>query len=240
MIALERGEYEVRPATSADDVSAALALRAQVFRGGSDDGDAFDQRCEHIIVKNRSGAMVCCFRVLHLSSGRKIEQSYSAQFYGLDRLGEFKESLLEIGRFCLAPSVQDPEVLRTAWAALTRYVDQEGIGMLFGCSSFAGGRRLDNEATFNLLAARHLAPDQWAPAVKAKTTHALTSGRGALDLKKGMQAMPPLLRTYIAMGGWVSDHAVIDADLGTLHVFTGLEIGQIPPTRKRLLRALAS
>jgi putative hemolysin len=48
-----------------------------------------------------------------------------------------------------------------------------------------------------------------------------------------------LLRTYLAMGGWVSDHAVIDRDLGTLHVFTGLEIGAIPPARKRLLRAVA-
>jgi hypothetical protein len=33
---------------------------------------------------------------------------------------------------------------------------------------------------------------------------------------------------------------VIDRSLGTLHVFTGLEIARIPPARKRLLRALAS
>jgi hypothetical protein len=41
------------------------------------------------------------------------------------------------------------------------------------------------------------------------------------------------------MGGWVSDHAVIDAEMATLHVFTGVEITTIPPARKRLLRALA-
>jgi hypothetical protein len=41
------------------------------------------------------------------------------------------------------------------------------------------------------------------------------------------------------MGGWVSDHAVVDADLDTLHVFTGLEIRAVPPGRARLLRALA-
>jgi putative hemolysin len=55
-----------------------------------------------------------------------------------------------------------------------------------------------------------------------------------------MQSMPPLLRTYLAMGGWVSDHAVVDRDLGTMHVFTGVEIGKVPPARARLLRALAS
>ncbi len=51
--------------------------------------------------------------------------------------------------------------------------------------------------------------------------------------------MPPLLRTYLLMGGWVSDHAVVDSHMNTLHVFTGLEINAIPPARKRLLRATA-
>ena len=59
------------------------------------------------------------------------------------------------------------------------------------------------------------------------------------DAKRAMSGMPPLLRTYLMMGGWVSDHAVVDRDLNTLHVFTGLEIGAIPPARKRLLRATA-
>ena len=51
--------------------------------------------------------------------------------------------------------------------------------------------------------------------------------------------MPPLLRTYLSMGGWVSDHAVVDRQMNTLHVFTGVEISAIPPARKRLLRAVA-
>ena len=47
--------------------------------------------------------------------------------------------------------------------------------------------------------------------------------------------MPPLLRSYLMMGGWVSDHAVVDKDLNTLHVFTGLELSQVPKGRARLL-----
>jgi hypothetical protein len=50
--------------------------------------------------------------------------------------------------------------------------------------------------------------------------------------------MPPLLRTYLMMGGWVSDHAVIDKKMNTLHVFTGLEVSIIPEGRKQLLRAV--
>ena len=59
------------------------------------------------------------------------------------------------------------------------------------------------------------------------------------DAKTAMRKMPPLLRTYLVMGGWVSDHAVVDRQMNTLHVFTGLEIGAIPPARKKLLRAVA-
>ncbi|MEL6426276.1 MAG: ornithine-acyl-ACP acyltransferase, partial [Pseudomonadota bacterium] len=60
------------------------------------------------------------------------------------------------------------------------------------------------------------------------------------DLKQANKGMPPLLRSYLVMGGWVSDHAVVDNDLNTLHVFTGLEIKGIPPGRARLLRMSAA
>ena len=55
-----------------------------------------------------------------------------------------------------------------------------------------------------------------------------------------MKRMPPLLRSYLAMGGWVSDHAVVDRDMNTLHVFTGLEVRAIPPARARALRLVAA
>ena len=59
--------------------------------------------------------------------------------------------------------------------------------------------------------------------------------RSEVNLKTAMMKMPPLLRAYLLMGGWVSDHAVIDNKLNTLHVFTGLEVSKIPPAKKRFL-----
>jgi len=41
------------------------------------------------------------------------------------------------------------------------------------------------------------------------------------------------------MGGWVSDHAVVDHEMHTLHVFTGLEIAAIPIVRAKALRDIA-
>ena len=59
-------------------------------------------------------------------------------------------------------------------------------------------------------------------------------------MRRAMRAMPPLLKSYLMMGGWVSDHAVIDAQMNTIHVFTGVEIDSIPPARKRLLTMAAA
>jgi putative hemolysin len=55
-------------------------------------------------------------------------------------------------------------------------------------------------------------------------------------MKLARRSMPPLLRSYLGMGGWVSDHAVIDNELNTLHVFTGVEINMMRPGRVRQLR----
>jgi len=113
--------------------------------------------------------------------------------------------------------------------------------MLFGCSSFTGTEAAAYLDAFALLKERHIAPRRWLPRVKAPAVFrfARMLKLRKPDLRAAMQAMPPLLRSYLAMGGWVSDHAVVDRDLNTMHVFTGLEIRAIPPARKRLLRAVA-
>ena len=41
------------------------------------------------------------------------------------------------------------------------------------------------------------------------------------------------------LGGWVSDHAVVDHAMGTLHVFIGVELDNIPEARKWRLCAIA-
>ncbi|SFD98133.1 GNAT family N-acetyltransferase [Roseivivax sediminis] len=243
MLDLIKGRYRVRMAGTASDVAAAQRLRHLCFRGTADglDRDGFDPLCLHVLVEERSGGrLVGCFRLLPINGGAEIQRSYAAQFYELSGLQDFDGPLLELGRFCIHPEVHDADVLRVAWGAMTAYVDREGVEMLFGCASFAGtdwGAHVD---AFAMLKACHLGPSRWLPQVKAPDVFRFGQGlRRAPDAKKAMLGMPPLLRSYLMMGGWVSDHAVVDPDMNTLHVFTGVEIGRIPPARKRLLRAVA-
>lgn len=243
------GRYRARFAEGAADLDRAQALRWRAFRAtrgqgaeGGRDVDAFDALCRHVLVEEvRGGRLVAAFRLLPLAHGREIGRSYSAQYYELSGLRHYPGKMVEMGRFCLDPDCHDPDVLRVAWAAMTRFVDAEGVGMLFGCSSFLGTDAETYLDAFAMLRERHLAPKCWRPVVKAPKVFpfALRLRRRQSDPRRAMQLMPPLLRTYLMMGGWVSDHAVVDDDLGTLHVFTGVEIAGIPPSRARALRLLA-
>lgn len=240
-IMLARGCYHARLAAGPDDLAAAQALRSLSFATLGPDVDDFDPLCEHVLVEDvSSGQLVCCFRMLVLEGGADLPRCYAAQFYGLEALEGFEGRMVEMGRFCIHPEVVDPDILRMAWGAMTQFVDETGVEMLFGCSSFAGTETDEYLDAFAMLKHRHLAPSRWLPRVKAPHVFKYAARlRRKPDAKKAMRRMPPLLKTYLLMGGWVSDHAVVDRHMNTLHVFTGLEIGAIPPARKRLLRAVA-
>lgn len=231
---LQKGRYSARLATTPADLSLALGLRSLAFRNGAPDADDFDPRCQHVLIEN-ADQVLGTFRLM-LLTGADLSLSYSSRHYDLTRLTRFPDPILELGRFCLHPQVQDPDVLRLSWAWLTRLVDALHVGLLCGCSSFAGTDPTPYLAAFATLRARHLAPPELAPGPRSPNILRLADLPAAIA---AADQMPPLLRTYLMMGGWVSDHAVIDRDLNTLHVFTAVEIARIPANRARALRLLA-
>lgn len=255
MSAQASGRLRARFSRAPQDVEAAQRLRHKVFiaarlgdaaaegpRAQGLDADEFDALCTHALIEDSaSGRLVCCFRMMHLADGSEIARSYSAKYYELSALHDYPSPMVEMGRFCIDPAFSSPDVLRVAWGAMTEFVETNKVGLLFGCSSFEG---VDEQAyldAFAYLNARHLAPKRWLPRVKAPSVFRFAKQLGLTrpNMQLAMKRMPPLLRTYLTMGGWVSDHAVIDRDLNTLHVFTGVEIDRVPASRRRLLRMAA-
>ena len=242
--------YRTRIADTQGDIEAAQRLRYRAFianrgaegRPAQRDADPFDAICRHILIERAdTQELVATCRLMPLTSGAEIAKTYSAQYYDLDALAAFDQPMVEMGRFCVAPGLTDPDILRTAWGAITTFVDREGVELLFGCSSFHGTDAQAYADAFAMLKEKHLAPKRWLPRIKAPNVFRFAQRlRVKPDRAQALRTMPPLLRSYLTMGGWVSDHAVVDRDLNTLHVFTGLEIRAIPPARVRALRAVAS
>ena len=232
--------FAATTARSAAGVRAALALRANVFRGGCPDADSFDPVARHLVVRDQTtGAVVATCRALILADGRAAAQGYTAQFYDLSPLAAIRMPILELGRFCLAPSVRHaPDIPRLLLGHVAALVDAVGARILMGCSSFAGAQPQEHAAALAWLAAHHIAPPSIAPRPAAPETTPLPLPDDPAS--PNPHGLPPLLRSYLSLGGRVSDHAVIDRDLDTLHVFTMLDIETISQARKARLRALAA
>lgn len=229
---LTRGRYRARLGQTKGDLLAAQGLRHLAFHGRAGlDQDQFDALCQHLLVEDDQGRLVACCRLQIFAPHDDLHSSYSAQSYDLSRLARFAGPKLELGRFCLQPGSKDPTILRLIWGALTVILDAQAVTLLFGCTSFPGA---DPALHSGALAALHgyIAPPEFAPAVRAPDSIRFPVGQGALN------GVPPLLRSYLAMGAWVSDHAVIDRNMNTLHVLTALRVAQVPQARARALRTI--
>jgi putative hemolysin len=236
-IDLHKGRYQARLASDAADLLACQRLRQRCFFGGDGvDADHFDPAWSHLMVTDGAdGPLVCTLRY-NIVQGADVLCGYSAGFYNLSGLAKLRGPLMEIGRFCTHPAHLDPHILRVAWGALTRAVDSQKVQLVFGCTSFAGLNPAPHAGVFQRLARKHTAPDHLGPLALSDDIVGLASVEPG---QNAQSPMPPLLRTYLAMGGWVSDHAVRDRHMHTLHVLTGLEIATVPPARADALRALA-
>lgn len=217
-----------------------LAFRRRAFphRHGREEDDQ-DALSAHVMVE-RDGAVLAYFRVMIFGWGAGLSQGYAARFYDVAPLAGYANPIAEMGRFCVAPEGVHPDVLRLAWGAMTRIVDEGRAGLLVGCSSFRGADWTRHRAGLALLAAEFLGPGEHRPGRKAAEVVDYPALVGPVgDRRASLSGLPPLLRTYLTMGGWVSDHAVVDRDMDTLHVFTCVEVDRVPAARAASLRAVA-
>ena len=224
---------KLQPSRLQADVSgtatpAALALRSAMFRAGrGHDRDVHDDLGHHVNIREAcTGELAACLRC-HVHDPAEVGQGYTAQFYDLSALHRYPRPLVEVGRFCVAPKFAlHPDVVRLAWSAVTQIVGDHHAGLLFGCTS------IDPNLVRQPRTKEH---PRWQ--VTPLGSGVLLAAHEIGDLTKGRLT---LLDLYLRMGGWVTERAVRDPDLGTLHVFTALEVDAFPQGRARRLRGMAA
>jgi putative hemolysin len=236
------GMLHIGLARSAEDMKAVQRLRDTRFRGapGVRDMDRFDPLCRHLLIrKSTDQEVLAAARLRVLQGDSALRDCYTAQFYDLGELGRSGQSCMEIGRICIdAAHVHDPDLLRALLAGLTRLAQESGSELLIGCASFRGADPARHAGALKYLAANHIGPAHLRPGRAAARVLDLPEAGGSAEMT-GLRQVPALLRLYLGLGGWVSDHAVIDPELDTLHVFTAVETASIPPARLRALQLLA-
>jgi putative hemolysin len=239
-VVFHQGALRLRLALGAQDFRALARLRGLRFAPAGQrrtDRDKFDPLCTHLMIEGASSALLATARLRVLEGQAAYQSCYTAQYYDLAPLAAGFSRGLEIGRLCLAPGTDAPaDVIRLLLAGVTQIGQAGAVDVLFGCASFHGADVARHAPALAWLGARHVAPAHLRPAKRMGASVALTSfGPARPEAARGV---PPLLRMYLGLGGFVSDHAVIDTALDTLHVLVAVPVAHIPTARLHRLKDL--
>ena len=99
------------------------------------DFDDFDEACDHLLVIDskrggrKRGDVVGTYRLLRSQAGR-VQKFYSAGEFDLSPLLALDETILELGRACVAPEYRSGVVLRLLWQGIAEYVRRHHIGLI--------------------------------------------------------------------------------------------------------------
>lgn len=238
---------EVRLADSAAEITAAQALRYRVFYDemgakpsaamveSGRDFDALDEQCEHLLVIDRevadpAAAVVGTYRMnLQQAGGGNMADFYSADEYDLTQLIDHPARLLEVGRSCVAADYRRGAVMQLLWLGIAEYMAENDVGILFGCASFPGSDPAVHAEALSYLHHHHLAP----PELRTRALGARHIGMDMLPKDRvpagGAVAagLPPLIKAYLRLGGYVGDGAVIDHQFNTVDVCVIVEASRI-------------
>lgn len=230
-------QFETRLARDTAELRAAQHLRYRVFveeLGGGGamvdhdrklEQDRFDPHFDHLLLIDhaRSGGLedqvVGVYRLLTDEAAEKVGQFYSADEYDLTKLTGSGRKLLELGRSCLHPDYRGGAGMMIMWSALADYVAERGIELLFGTASFHGTDVEALAAPLSVLHARHLAPEPLR--VRTREAHYQPMDlvpEDKLDRVAAMRAVPPLIKGYLKLGGFVGEGAFVDHAFNTTDV----------------------
>lgn len=233
------GTLEVRLARDERDVYAAQKLRYRVFyeemsarptaamAAAGRDFDQFDPLCDHMLVIDHArppdDAVVGTYRVHRQEVAERNGGFYSAGEYDLSALltrGETLGGLLELGRSCVHPDYRTNATIHLLWRCIANFVREHKITTMFGCASLPGRDPAELALPLSYLYHNHLAP----PALMARALPDLRSEMNLMPaeqipLRKALHALPPLIKAYLRLGGFVGDGAVVDHQFGTTDVF---------------------
>ncbi|HYM74121.1 MAG TPA: GNAT family N-acyltransferase [Stellaceae bacterium] len=235
MVDIAGGQFQVRLAECAADIDAVQALRYRIFYESMGarplpgktslhrDSDGFDNICDHLMVLDhrRSGAdaVVGTYRLIRRSAAERCGRFYSAAEYDIAALIAYPGEILELGRSCVDPAYRTRGVMPLLWSGIAAYVFHYDIALMFGCASLPGTDPDALAVPLSYLYRHHLAPKALRPkALAARYVEMRRLGPDAFDPERALGALPPLIKGYLRLGGFVGDGAVVDEQFNTTDV----------------------
>ena len=109
--------------------------------------------------------------------------------------------------------------MQLLWRGIAAYVNLHRIDLMFGCASLPGIDPDANATQLTYLYANHLAPAEIRPrALASRYVDMRRIDPDTLDARRTLAGLPPLIKGYLRLGGFVGDGAVIDSEFNTIDV----------------------
>nr|WP_308422075.1 GNAT family N-acyltransferase [Aureimonas endophytica] len=235
---------EVRLARSGEEVRAAQQLRFRVFYEEMSarpsriqkltrrDKDAFDLYCDHLLVIDTArgaGEVVGTYRLMRQDCARLAGGFYTAAEFCIDDLvaRHPTKRFMELGRSCVLKEYRSKRTVELLWQGIWAYVMAHRVDVLFGCASLEGTDLDALSGQLALLGSAAPPPDEWR--VRAHPGRAVPLARGETgeDARRTLSALPPLVKGYLRLGGYIGPDAVVDHQFGTTDVLVVLPVANI-------------
>jgi|TARA_R110002072_G_scaffold9326_8_gene45511 putative hemolysin len=232
-------QFLARLAESDGEVQASQRLRFQVFceemsAKPSDEMlaqrrefDAYDAYCDHLLIFDVSqpgeeglpGRVVATYRFLRREKAAAAGGFYSANEYDVSALEALEGELMELGRSCVHADHRSGVVMQLLWRGIADYVFYYNIVALFGCASFQGVDLQTLRLPLSYLYHYHLAPEEMRARTRERYYNSINlMAKQDIDVKQARKELPPLLKGYLRLGGFIGDGAFIDPEFGTTDV----------------------
>jgi len=201
------GDLHIRLAESSDEVRASQRLRYRVFceemsaqptaeqRRDRREYDSFDDYCDHLLVFDRrkrgAEAVVGSYRLMRRAQAARRGQFYTKDEYNITALLDYPGEVLELGRSCVDSDYRSLPA-----------TDPDEIA-----------------EPLSYLYHHHLAPPALRPlALPERRVDMNILPPEAVNIRLAKRRLPPLVRGYLRLGGFVGDGAVVDYEFGTTDV----------------------
>lgn len=250
----QAGHLQIRLAETAEEVAAAQALRYRVFykdmsarateemRNLGRDFDRFDDFCDHLLVIDRSlgdgeVGVVGTYRFMRRQAAQRCGEFYTSDEYDISPLIAYPGEIMELGRSCVHPDYRTGVTMSLLWRGIAEYSLYHKVELMFGCASLPGTDLQANKLPLAYLYRYHLAPEALRPrAVESRRVEMDSLVGREENVRAGRQMLPPLIKGYLRLHGYVGDGAVIDYEFGTTDVCIVVKTAEVTKKYSRHYR----
>ena len=242
------GTLQTRLARNEREIDAAQAVRYRVFveemqaRLPADamrrkrDIDAWDAVCDHLLVLDTAiegdpeDQIVGTYRLLRQETAFANDGFYTSSEFEIGALLERHPTkrFMELGRSCVLPEYRTKRTVELLWQGNWAYAVRHRMDAMIGCASFPGVHPEAHALALSLLHHNNSATGDWKASARPELYHEMDlMPLEAIQLRKALATMPPLIKGYMRLGAMFGSGAVVDHAFNTTDVLVILPVSSI-------------